>query len=143
MMLRTRLIPIVLILLAAGCGGGAHRIAPVSGKITLDGKPLNNASVLFGPIGSADNKEPGPSAVGKTDAEGRFSLMAVDGSMTPGAVVGKNKVVITAGANDDPNDPKRTFHKQLPAKYNRNSTLVFDVPAEGTDAANFELSSKP
>jgi hypothetical protein len=31
--------------------------------------------------------------------------------------------------------------KGVPAKYNRNSELTFDVPSGGTDQANFSLTA--
>src|SRR5262245_51132847 len=39
--------PIVLAL--AGCGPGGPEIAHVAGRVTMDGKPLSNAAVVFVP----------------------------------------------------------------------------------------------
>ncbi len=125
-----------LVLLLAGCGG-PHHLARVSGRVTLNGQPLPKAAVVFQPIGAA-NADPGPGSGGFTDADGRYSL-TLTGKTTPGAVVGKHKVRITLVPDDNSADdtPKRT--KRLPPKYNRETTLEFDVRPGGTDKADFDL----
>ena len=74
--------------LVAGCGSG---LAPVQGIVTLDGKPLPNASVLF------ISQEPGgQDASGFTDAHGVFQLSTYrpgDGAL-PGAQPGRYKVTV-------------------------------------------------
>lgn len=122
--------------LAAGCGDS--RTAPVSGRVTLNGKPLPNASVTFAPVGGKGNVEPGPSSAGKTDADGRYTLELI-GQDGRGAVIGKHKVMIALvdEKRDDDDSPDRL--KQLPLKYNGQTTLEFEVPAGGTDKADFDL----
>ena len=43
-----------------GCGQNNDTIAPVAGVLTLDEKPLPNVEIVFAPIGSKDNPNPGP-----------------------------------------------------------------------------------
>ena len=60
-------------LTVAGCGGGGAdpgKLAPVSGKVTLDGKPLAGATVTF--TGRGETK--GSGAFGFTDGEGKYTL---------------------------------------------------------------------
>ena len=66
-------------LLAAvvGCSGGP-KFAPVSGVVTLDGKPYAKAVVSFQPIGTADNPNPGRGSSAYTDENGRFVLKSDD-----------------------------------------------------------------
>ena len=136
---RAGLVWAVLALALAGCGGGpSYKTAPVSGRVTVDGKPLAKASVTFVPVAGAGEKGPLPSSVGLTDADGRYSLVFNSDSKTSGAVVGKHKVMIFLGAAAGADDTKPTFHKQLPQKYNRNTELERDVPASGLEA-NFDL----
>jgi hypothetical protein len=54
----------------AGCGGADY--LPVSGAVTLDGKPVAGAAVAFVPV------EDGPVGNAITDAEGRFDLNTVN-----------------------------------------------------------------
>ena len=74
----------------AGCGGvaDAPSLAAVKGKVSLRGKPLGGASVLFHP-------EKGPMANGQTDSEGNFTVTT---SGRPGATIGKCKVTVSKNA---------------------------------------------
>jgi hypothetical protein len=139
MMPRACLAWVVLALLLAGCGG-SYKIAPVSGRVMLDGKPLANALVQFLPA-EGEDKAPRPTSIGTTDAEGRYSLVLNTPQKTKGAVVGKHKVMITLGAQGSSTETTPTFHKQLPQRYNRKTELQADVPAAGREDANFDLKS--
>src|SRR5262249_34965527 len=90
--MRYRLALLALALPAVGCGGGP-KVAPVSGRVTLDGQPLAGASVNFQPLSDGNNLNPGPGSYGKTDADGRYSLRVVVDDR-PGAFVGKHRVEI-------------------------------------------------
>jgi hypothetical protein len=132
---------VVGILFLAGCSGGS--VAPVSGTVKLDGKPLPHATVVFQPDGGGPN--PGPGSTGKTDANGHYELQ-VTTTNARGAVVGKHKVSITAYEGDgepDSSAPNATvFRKALvPVEYNANTKLTFDVPSGGSTTANFDLTS--
>ena len=136
--MRFRLLGLCVLLFATGCGSSGF--VPVSGKVTLDGKALANASVLFEP----DKANPGPAAEGKTDANGHYTLKVTTKDVQ-GAVPGKHKVSISA-SEGDPGEAAGANPKPrkelLPAKYNSETKLTFDVPAGGTSAANFDLTSK-
>jgi hypothetical protein len=142
MALRARLISVGLILLLAGCGGGPGKTVPVSGQVTLDGKPLAKALVTFVPAARPGVKERLPSSLGTTGEDGRYSLVLNTDSKTSGAVMGKHQVMITVGAEGSSGDTKPTFHKQLPEKYNRKTELTCDVPDGGRADANFDLKSR-
>ena len=47
----------------AGCGEKS-KYAPVSGVVKLNGKPYPNAAVMFQPVGSKDNQNPGRGSAG-------------------------------------------------------------------------------
>jgi hypothetical protein len=136
-----------------GCGGGPKYV-PVSGVVTLDGKPYRGAVVNFQPAGTPGNAYPGQGSYGHTDEDGRFTLV-VDAKLK-GAVVGKHRVRIatmrgaTAGGFDrslgtpdgDPRGrPKRAIDP-IPPEWNANSTKEFEVPPGGTDRADFAILSK-
>jgi hypothetical protein len=139
-----------LLLMAAGCGDG-HRLAEVSGRVSIDGKPTPNVHVQFEPIGSAENPNPGPGSIGITDDQGTYRLRTV-WPQEDGAVVGRHQVRINRqgkpGGDAEPataaefRAQQAAAIRQLPSRYNEKSGLTFDVPADGTDAANFELTSK-
>ena len=75
----------LVVTLAVGCGHSGLELLPVQGRVTLDGKPLADAGVMFLP------PDKGPSANGTTDSEGHFELMTVN---SIGATRGTHPVVI-------------------------------------------------
>jgi len=132
---------IIPALLALGCGQ-TGKLAPVSGVVTLDGKPLANALVSFQPVASQGTTTAGFGSYGTTDATGKYALRTSDAD-APGAVVGSHRVEINLKVESDDRDPRtRPPAKTLPAKYNRNTELQFKVEPGGTSAANFDLKSQ-
>jgi len=126
---------IALLSVLLGCGKKSN-VVPVSGRVTLDGQPLANVAINFGPLtGGLDGAY---ASYGKTDAEGRYWLKLVDGGQR-GATVGKNRVTLneSGGAPVSDGAAVRIQFKLPPTA--RDGTLQFDVPAGGTDAANFEF----
>lgn len=149
---------LVAALAVAGCGAASNKpkLYPATGTVTLDGKPLADATVSFVPA-------VGPPSDGKTDAAGKFTIMT---SGQPGAPFGPNKVTVskftgtatmpTAGGS--PDDMKAMYEKmydknkkaaaekgEVPAKYGRpdSSGLSAEVTADAAkNVFPFELSSK-
>lgn len=102
-------IPVTFTALLMGCGGDM-KVAPVSGIVTLDGKPLDRASVVFKPEAG------GRPSFGVTDAEGRFSLaysMNEDGAEVGPAIVTISTKLQAEGAAE--NAPRAT--ERVPARY--------------------------
>jgi hypothetical protein len=127
-----------------GCSNQPYDVAPVSGHITLDGKPLANAQVIYQPIAGSDkNAEPGPGSFGKTDADGRYTLETVEPA-EPGAVVGRHRVTIsTANFSANPaDDSAAAMPKEILPKICSNGKLQMEVPAGGTDKADFDIKSR-
>jgi len=113
-----------------GCGGGPGvEIAPVSGRVTLDGRPVKGAYVEFIP------KKGGRPSGGITDEEGRYTLQySLD---DVGAVLGPARVLVTTG---DPENPKER-PELIPARYNKQTILEVEVTADQHEH-NFELTKK-
>jgi hypothetical protein len=72
---------------AAGCGSG-NKTVPVKGTVTLDGKPISLALVMFVP-----GKEGGMMAQGVTDKNGEFELTTY--KPNDGALPGDYQVTVT------------------------------------------------
>lgn len=130
----------------SGCGGGP-KYAPVSGRVTLNNQPLAGVSVDFQPIAASKDRDPGPGSTGKTDKDGRYTLVSQLDAAQAGAIVGKHQVRIWAaeGANDADAESggarKKRPGPSIPGRYHVESKLTFDVTAEGTDKADFNLTS--
>lgn len=114
--------------LASGCSDGRPARVPASGRVTIDGEPLQYGSVLFLP-------EQGRPAAGSLDKEGRFSLTCFEEN--DGIIPGKYRVQIK-GTEPIGEDAQR-WH--APMKYSRaaESGLEMEI-TEPTDSILFELT---
>jgi hypothetical protein len=125
--LRPTVVLILLSIILPGCGSGEQEIAPVHGRVTLDGKPLHNADVQFQPDNSMR-----PSS-GRTDADGRYDLMYKRGQ--PGALVGAHTVRIWVSSELVRNPPiiakqfdtQSNLHREVKPSDNE---FDFDVTVE-------------
>ena len=127
------------LLLLAGCGGSKYPTAPVSGTVRMNGKPLPDAALTFQPGGG------GMASVGVTDKDGRYTLEFYDSGQS-GAVVATHRVLIrthrrsnTEDTSSDVSNPN--LRDPIPQRYNDNTELTMEVPAEGTESADFDLKS--
>ena len=152
---RTAGLSAALLFLFAGCDGGPKYV-PVSGTVTYNGKPYANAFVSFQPVAGKGGIAAGKGSMGVTDENGRFTL-AVDPD-TPGALAGTHAIRIytqsgkgetgpppvtgtpDGGAGEKPSEME---YDPIPLEWNERSTKTFDVPAEGTDKADFEIKGPP
>lgn len=141
---------LILAIGLAGCSGENFALAPISGRVTLNGKAPPRLYVSFQPIGTAENPCPGPGSYAITDADGNYTLR-IDAERK-GAVVAKHRVSITMQfaedlrvgksaetASGESDLPKMSRTSNIPARYNEKSILQFDVPLQGSSAAHFEL----
>lgn len=119
-----------LLIGVAGCGGNPN-LGQVTGKVTLDGKPLPSATLMFTPDSG------GATSYGKTDSSGQYRMQFSD--TENGAWIGHNKVVIRTG--DVLPDNSGSIPELVPAAYNRNSSLTAEVKS-GSNTIDFPLDSK-
>jgi hypothetical protein len=136
--LRLILLPLVLLLLS-GCGGGGADRGAISGTVVLDGKPLEQGSILFTPIEGTH----GSVAGGKIE-NGRFQFSA-----KTGPAIGRNRVEIRAMRKTGKMVPKAFGRpgemvpeqvEAIPPRFNAKSELKVDTKP-GDNTAGFEVSS--
>ncbi len=109
----------------AGCSDdGRPAMAPVEGVITLDGQPLEGATVVFQP-------PQGKSSHGQTDANGHYELIYLRDIR--GALLGTHSVTITTATEMQPQE-------RLPDCYHRRTELTAEV-ASGGGEFDFALHS--
>lgn len=85
-----------------GCGAGV-KIAPVRGRITINGRPVTEGQITFYPVA-------GNMAYGSIGADGEYRLTTFDNG--DGALVGKHQVVILATKITGPPSPA-TLEEEL------------------------------
>ena len=124
----------------AGCQSDQPTIVPVDGVVRIDGQPLRTGTIRFIP-------RAGRSARGQIQSDGSYQLGTFgDGD---GARVGMNDVTITAfeipsdSVNSDVDRPRG--RSLIPLRYNSaaSSGLSFEVTSDGTNHAEFDLTSEP
>jgi hypothetical protein len=132
---------------SAGCGDGKIRRYPVTGTVTVDGKPADGALVIFCPVnptGELEHLRP----AGKADAAGTFSLTTIETG--DGAPAGDYKVLVqwptpVQNANEDRGGRARSRGPdRLKGKYyNLEKTpLTAKVDEKSNTLQPFELKSK-
>lgn len=152
------LIALLLTVALTGCGS-KYNLHPVTGTVTLDGEPLENATVTFQAAGD------GSSASGTTDASGVYSLVDIRPDGGPGAQPGDYIVSVSwteppevdlsqmdssspdydeyvrRAANADPN--ARPKSSKFPAAYRdgKTSGLTATVTA-GNNQLDWQLDTK-
>lgn len=149
----------IAILSSAGCGDSS--IAPVSGKVTVDGEPVEGIRLVFSPRLVGDEKDPGPWSSGLTNSAGEYTLEtrykdkgAVVGNHTVSFVYDDVDTIVTfkelyrearqegdqagmAAAQKDIEayEARQKTRPKSSGDYSEN----FEVPAGGTNEANFDL----
>jgi len=127
---------LLLALSVTGCGGGLG-LGTVEGTVTLDGRPLHDAQVIFHPV------DGGRPSVGRTDVDGHFELTYIEG--TPGALPGEHKVIITSYIEADPDSSDSLIQtgraEDVPSKYNKETTLTSEVTRGGSEVVTFDLTT--
>jgi hypothetical protein len=138
---------LAVLVCAAVCGCGKSgpptvQTMPVKGKITLDGKPLAGAEVVFSVV------DPPAVFAGRTKEDGTYELQGLAG--TESSLAGDCKVTVSRmvkpdgsplGAGEAPANVGAT--EQVPAKYSQidTTTLSKNVPPGG-GSFDFDLTSK-
>jgi hypothetical protein len=124
----------VIVLMLSGCGG-VGKLYPVSGKVTVDGKPLPDAQLSFMPDAEKGNKATA-TAVGKVK-DGSYSLTTQG---KEGAPAGWYKVAVYT---QYPGGPEKAV--VLPRRYTdpgKSPLSVEVVPSPQPGAYDLKLSSQ-
>lgn len=119
------LLPLVLL---AGCGDGRPERVAVSGRVLIDGQPVEHGTIRF----IAPNDRP---AVGELGPDGRFELSCFANS--DGSVRGTHTVTVTAVETLSPQSLKWHAPKAYSDPATSGLTATIDGP---TDDLTFELT---
>jgi len=124
---------LVPVLFLAGCGDSGPERGEVTGTVTLDGRPLAEATVVFQPA-------QGSPSYGETDSQGRYRLGYT--ADKPGAVVGKHRVSITTARVKGPPGEEVEVPERVPAEYNSQSEVTREVEP-GENVFDFSITTSP
>src|SRR5262245_35967084 len=75
-----------------GCSQSPSELAPVTGKVVIDGQPFSAGKVMFAPVAKGDDRRAGRPAFGKLASDGSFTLGTY--KLGDGAVVGDHWVTV-------------------------------------------------
>ena len=117
-------------MLISGCGPDGPEIAVVEGTVTLDGKPLPRASVVF-------VNQSGRPAAAMTDDKGAYKLNFDE--TRKGAIPGENVVRISTFQGGGGGLP--SAKETVAAEYNTQTKLRFNVELGRKNVANIDLMS--
>lgn len=119
-----------LALLAGGCGPARRAdTAPVTGQVTLGGRPIEAGDIRFEP------EDPHRAATGSPIECGRYSGQAP---------IGRNRVLITASGTTAASpifEGVRLPVNIVPARYNDTTTLTAEVVAGETNTLAFSVEA--
>lgn len=127
-----------LIFTAIGCGGSGHDRTEVTGKLTLDGKPMpSGLTIKFTPD---DGR---PASLGATTPESTYTVYGEPGKI--GLHPGTYTVSVELPFADEPGPytgPPELAKIKIPSAYQTGkSSLTFSVPDDGT-TFDIEMTSK-
>jgi len=113
-----------------GCGG-TEGLAPVSGRLTVNGKPVEGIEIRFTPL----DKEKVRPSTGICDADGNYTLMYT--RTEKGATIGKNRVTILQPMSLDGKPDYSVL--RVPPKYGEESELEYTVEPGTNSGVDFDL----
>ena len=144
----------VALVCLTGCGpSNPMGVVKVTGKVTMDGLPVEGARVSFVPVSEADGKL----ASGTTNSEGVYSLTTAGAGEVMGALPGSYQIMIVKNERVGEPEPNADVPpeerpvvdsytlariiKHLPVKYERASSsgLSATVEKSGKNVFDFNL----
>jgi hypothetical protein len=154
-------VPVLFAILLGGCAPEGIPVVRITGKVTLNGTPVDGATVTFLPEDPLTGRE----AVGITDDKGEFVVLSA-GATRSGALPGSYHVIVSkhiyvdaqgnpvvpsdepipayldSSAPQAPPPPMPISKSMLPGKYGNAATsgLTAEVTQRGPNSFVFELT---
>jgi hypothetical protein len=136
------LLPVAFCALVLGCGRSRMPTVPVEGKVTWQGQPLTQGTVVFNPIMIGEGL-PNRPAIGVLGPDGVYRLASFrpgDGAL-PGEYRVTVRSVIRKASLEIPDKPAPS---RIPTRYGdpQQSGLRFTVPADARGPLVFDIDIK-
>lgn len=119
-----------------GCSESDMQRYPVEGQVTLDGRPVKDATIVFTPQGT------GLAAAAKIE-DGKFSLSAVEGPTKGTFSVRVNPLQAEMEEVDPADLVAANRRPSIPKIYQQDGRLTADINGETHEPLVFELSDNP
>lgn len=134
--IRWQALVVVGAVICPGCSDKEAELAPVSGVVLLDDKPLSTGAVVT-------VTDDGRGARGTINSDGTFTLETR--GVGPGARPGTHHVSVVAYAPSESGGAEGRGKSLIPTRYTNpyNSGLTLEVEAGGRDDVKIQLSSNP
>ena len=130
-MVRVAILGVALAVLV-GCGDGRDPRAPVTGRVTVGGEPINEGYVVFYPL---DGRRQAMGAIGEG---GVYSLTTYEAG--DGAFLGKHRVVIDAEHMVDPGPA--SLEEEIEATFAVETQLERLAPVKYADPGTSPLEAE-
>jgi hypothetical protein len=128
------------LVLLSGCGDGSSKLVPVSGKVTINGKPLTSGWVSLRPDKSKGNTF-GGEPMGEVNAQGEYTIQT---NGQPGAPLGAYKVVVSStGATTEDNTKVKAQSLVNPTYLHPDITPLKIEVVETATAGAYDLKLSP
>ena len=117
------------IVFLVGCGFSGPWTYPVTGSVTLDGKPVRHGRIEIRNVGDP------PEAASSLIEDGAYSLRSTGGKK----IVAIHSVIQPEQEKALAENPSLVPEGYIPEKYNVNSTLTLEVLPDGPNEFIFDL----
>lgn len=125
--------------IAVGCNDSPYEVAPVSGKVTIDGTPITSGKVMFAPVSKDASVKSGKPGFGRLQADGSFTISTY--GEQDGAVVGKHwaTVITSKDEKHGPNIPRfaRYTVRSGTLEVQANQENQFEIDIKAADIRRF------
>lgn len=125
----------LVIIAAPGCGDTGSQRRAISGSVTLDGQPVNNATLILTPQG------PGLSAAAQI-VDGQFALSADVGPTQGDFSVRINPAEVEFHPTTSARKTDGKSRQQIPQRYQRPGELSVKITDDPAQTLELKLSSK-
>src|SRR6056297_171841 len=116
-------------LLLAGCGGGDFEVAPTTGVVRCNGRPIEGGLVFFEPTRTGDSAIVGKVGLGVIDEQGQFSVSTYGDS--DGAVVGPHVIKVGRGDSAGCDCAMNADRAVMEVQISRGADNYFEVDLPG------------
>lgn len=133
------ILPLLGLGLIVGCGGVENELGrkAISGKVTLDGQPLDHGSIAFEPLSDSGVRS------GSTITDGAYSVEELKG-LPPGEYRVRINSAESTGPEPEgaPGEPTQNVSKErVPATWNSRSEEKVTITDDSDNTFNFDIKT--